>query len=159
LAAVTACRRLIIPVALAAAAATFATAASASAPPGGGPTPPPAPRPCRAPTAGYQACLRVRYTPAPPPDNSAQDVHVTAKLLHRVASCRRPVRRTVVLTTDGRHLASAKRGGTCRNGVVTWTVTFGPKQTDGWHLRQGDTIHESWRGLRATAQVHLFPRA
>jgi hypothetical protein len=115
----------------------------------------PAPSPCRAPTSGFQSCLRVLYKAAG--DGSVDDVRVTATLVRRVASCRGSfARRTLVLSRRDRgRLETARRPGHCRKGVVTWRATYAAGETADWGLRAGDTVDATWSGVRKLASVEI----
>jgi hypothetical protein len=115
----------------------------------------PAASPCKAPATGFQSCLRVLYKATA--DGGADDVRVTATLLRRVETCpaRSAKRQVVIALEDGTRLDAARRPGSCRKGVVSWRAGFSPGETAGWELRQGDTVHSEWSGVRNPASVPI----
>ena len=110
---------------------------------------------CRAPDSGFRTCLRVLYTPMD--DGTVEDARAFATLVRRVAQCpARSGRRSVVITlADGSRLDSARRPGRCRKGVQSWRATFSPGETASWELREGDTVHAGWTGVRNGAAVKI----
>jgi hypothetical protein len=116
-------------------------------------------RPCDPPRSGYVACLQVLYQHAP--DGSADQIRVTARLVQRVDRCpARPGRRVVTLVrSDRERLGRARDTGTCRGGVMRWSVRFGPARTHDWQLQPGDSVDASWTGTRAKTSVEISPPA
>jgi hypothetical protein len=116
-------------------------------------------RPCDPPRSGYIACLQVLYQHAP--DGSANQIRVTARLMQRVNRCpARPGRRVVTLLRSGQErLGRARDTGTCRGGVMRWSVRFGPARTQAWQLQPGDSVDASWTGTTAKTSVEISPPA
>jgi hypothetical protein len=132
------------------AAATAGTSASA---------PKPTASPCPLPDSGFQSCLRVLYKADDDADEDegVDAVRMTATLLRRVARCpAHPASRRVTITgDDGTRLDRVRRPGSCRRGIVSWRAAFSTGETAGWNLREGDTVHAMWRGVRNAASVKI----
>jgi hypothetical protein len=118
-------------------------------------SPKPTASPCPVPTSGFQSCLRVLYTTGE--DAAVEDVRMTATLLRRVDRCpgRSGARRVTITAEAGTRLDRARRPGHCRRGVITWRAAFSPGETAGWELRQGDTVHATWSGVRNDSSVQI----
>jgi hypothetical protein len=115
------------------------------------------PATCKAPHAGYQSCLRVRYKPAK--TDAVEQVRVTATLVRDAGACpHRTARRALVITSAGDELATVRRAGHCAKGVVTWRAQFSSGRTGAWDLRAGDTVTATWSGVRRTSSVRIQPR-
>jgi hypothetical protein len=117
--------------------------------------PKPAASPCPVPDTGFQSCLRVLYKAGD--GDQVDDVRITATLLRRVKHCpaRSAKRRVTVTADDGTRLDGARHPGSCRRGIVSWRAAFGGGETAAWGLREGDTVHAAWSGVRNPASVEI----